>query len=67
MIDRVKGIFNPLLGDELDEDYKKCLPVYDFDPIQKYLHEIKVNKFVFAVLKINQLFVFIVVKINTIK
>jgi hypothetical protein len=30
MIDRPKFIYNPLLGDVLDEDHKRCLPVYDY-------------------------------------
>jgi len=42
MIDRPKFIYNPLLGDDLDEDHKRCLPVYDYDPVEKFLQEIRV-------------------------
>ncbi|XP_071171681.1 nucleolar protein 6-like isoform X2 [Mytilus edulis] len=41
MIDRQKKLFNPPLGDSLDRKYKKNLPVYDYDPVQKYLQEIR--------------------------
>lgn len=41
MIDRPKFIYNPLLGDDLDEDHKRCLPVYDYDPVEKFLQEVR--------------------------
>lgn len=42
MVDRIDKIYNPMLGNDLDKDYLKCLPVYDYDPAEKYLIELKV-------------------------